>query len=84
MKKRQQQVSNLPDLEVMNTYFANFGSKLLSEVPDIHIKMDIETLEKKMFEKFYSPSPLSQLKNGAPLICKVPVPTHLTVHQHIN
>ena len=32
MKKRQQQVSNLPDLEVMNEYFANLGSKLSSKL----------------------------------------------------
>ena len=35
MKKWQQQVSNLPDLEVMNNYFANIGSKLSSELPAI-------------------------------------------------
>ena len=35
MKKRQQQVSNLPDLEVMNEYFANISSKLSSKLPEI-------------------------------------------------
>ena len=30
MKQRQQQVSNLPDLEVLNEYFANTASKLSS------------------------------------------------------
>ena len=46
MKKRQQQVSNLPDLEVMNEYFANIGSKLSSKLPEIQIKTDIDRLEK--------------------------------------
>ena len=48
MKKRQQQVSNLPDLEVMNEYFANIGSKLSSKLPEIQIKTDIDRLEKTM------------------------------------
>ena len=48
MKKRQQQVSNLPDLEVMNEYFANTGSKLSSKLPEIQIKTDIDRIEKTM------------------------------------
>ena len=51
MKKRQQQVSNLPDLEVMNEYFANIGSKLSSKLFEIQIKTDIDRLEKWLFMK---------------------------------
>ena len=48
MKKGQQQVSNLPDLDVMNEHFANIGSKLSSKLPEIQIKTDIDRLEKTM------------------------------------
>ena len=49
MKKRQQQNSNFPDLEVMNEYVANIGSKLSSELPEIRAKSDIDRSEKTMF-----------------------------------
>ena len=49
MKKRQQQNSNLSDLEVMNEYFANIGSKLTSNLPEIQAKSDFDRLEKTMF-----------------------------------
>ena len=48
MKKRRQQVSNLPDLEVMNAYFANIGSKLPSKLPGIQAKRDLDRLEKSI------------------------------------
>ena len=43
-KKRQQHVSNLPDFEVMNEYFANTGSNM----PEIQVETDIDKLEKTM------------------------------------
>ena len=49
MKKLQQQNSNLPDLEVMNEYFANIGSKLSSKMLEIQAKSVIDRLEKTMF-----------------------------------
>ena len=48
MKKRQQEVSNLPDLEVMIEYLAKIGSKLSSKLPEIQIKTDIDRSEKTM------------------------------------
>ena len=48
MKKRQQQVSNLPDLELMNEYVANIGSKLSSKLPEMQIKTNFDRLEKTM------------------------------------
>ena len=46
MKKRHQQVSNFPDLEVLNEFFANICSKLSAKLPELQIKTDNDRLEK--------------------------------------
>ena len=48
IKKRQQQGSTLPDLELLNEYFATIGSKLSSELlkPKYHLNLNV--MEKTM------------------------------------
>ena len=48
MKKRQLQNSKLYELEVMNEYFANKGSKLSSELFEMQADSDNDRFEKSM------------------------------------